>query len=410
MTTSRDSHTRHATQILGAVGLVAIATVAGLLIATYQKAFVDVTHVTVDSDRAGLLLDKGARVRVSGVAVGEVRSTELQPNGRVKIDVAIDEGSADKVPANVVASIRGTTVFGSKYVDLEVPQQAAPAEPVRAGAVIKTNDVTIEANDVFAHGLKVLRAVKPSRINSTLTTVSTALNGRGELFGQFFSDWDRYFKTVQPHLDELEADLALSPQVLETYADVTPQLIATGDNFGTTSDTLVNDADRFDALLRGAVNGAESATSFLNAVEAPLVAFNREWLPVTSLGAEYAPAIGCIIDGMGKHVKIFDKFFGNAAKGEHFFYAKTGFLPSIEPYSLAQDRPKLVTGLGPTCYPESTLKHPWVPHVNFDDGTAGVYSSESTGTPVLPARNPVQLYQQLVADWFGTSALEGAGR
>lgn len=408
MTTSRDTHTRHATQILGAIGLVAIATVAGLLIATYQKAFVDVTHVTVDADRAGLLLDKGARVRLSGVAVGEVRSTELQPDGRVKIDVAIDEDKADRVPSNVTASIRGTTVFGSKYVDLAVPKQASSAEPVKAGAVIRTQDVTIEANDVFQHGLKVLRAVKPSQVNSTLTAVSTALQGRGELFGQFFSDWDRYFKTVQPHLDALETDLALSPQVLETYADVTPQLIATGDSFGTTSDTLVNDADRFDALLRGAVNGAQSATSFLDAVEAPLVAFNREWLPVTSLSAEYAPAIGCIIDGLGNHVKIFDKFFGNAAADEHYFYAKTGFLPSQDPYTLAGDRPKLVTGVGPACYPEGNLKHPMVPHVNFDDGTAGVYAA--TSKPVLPAKNPMQVYQQLVADWFGAPAPKEADR
>jgi len=340
--------------------------------------------------------------------VGEVRSTELQPNGRVRIDVAIDENQADLVPSNVVASIRGTTVFGSKYVDLAVPKQAPSAEPVRAGAVIRTQDVTIEANDVFAHGLKVLRAVKPSQLNSTLTAVSTALKGRGELFGQFFSDWDRYFKTVQPHLDALETDLALSPQVLKTYADVTPQLIATGDNFGTTSDTLVNDADRFDALLAGAVDGAESATSFLNAIEAPLVAFNREWLPVTSLGAEYAPVAGCIIEGLHNHVKVFDKFFGNEAAGEHYFYAKTGFLPGIEPYSLAEDRPTLVTGAGPTCYPEATLRNPMVPHVNFGDGTAGVYSDE-TG-PVRPAKNPVKVYQQLVADWFGTTPLKEASR
>jgi phospholipid/cholesterol/gamma-HCH transport system substrate-binding protein len=406
--TTRHEHARHRTQILGAIGLVAIATVAGFLIATYQKAFVDVTHVTVDADRAGLLLDKGARVRLSGVAIGEVRSTELQPNGRVNIDVAIDEDKADLVPSDVVASIRGTTVFGSKYVDFAVPNQASSAEPVKAGAVIKTQDVTIEANDVFAHGLKVLRAVKPSQVNSTLTAVSTALEGRGELFGQFFSDWDRYLKTVQPHLDALETDLALSPQVLKTYADVTPQLIATGDNFGSTSDTLVNDADRFDALLAGAVDGAESATNFLNAIEAPLVAFNREWLPVTSLGAEYAPVAGCIIEGLHNHVKVFDKFFGNAAADEHYFYAKTGFLPGIEPYSLAENRPTLVTGAGPTCYPEATRRNPMVPHVNFGDGTAGVYSEE-TG-PARPAKNPVQVYQQLVADWFGSAALEEGDR
>jgi phospholipid/cholesterol/gamma-HCH transport system substrate-binding protein len=399
MTTSREAHSRHSTQLLGGVGLLVIAVVVALLIATYLKAFKPVVPVTVTSDRAGLLLDKGARVRVSGVPVGEVRSTKLQPDGTVKVEVALDEDKAGRVPSDVMATIRGTTVFGSKFVDLEVPQRASARRAVRAGDVISSSGVTVEANDVFAHGMKVLEAVKPTELNSTLTAMSTALDGRGEKFGQFFTDWDHYLGRVDSHLPALEADLRSSAKVLDTYADVAPQLIDTADNFGTTSDTLVTNAEEFDALLSGIVPAAESTKTFLNAAEAPLVAFNREWLPVTGLGAEYSPEIPCVVHDLHEHLRVFNKVY---AYNDHSIEAAVGFLPSQNPYRASKNLPKLVRGVGPACYSDPSGQGRRVPHINFDDGTAGIYSAQAS-EPVVPADQPIGLYFELIRSFFGES-------
>jgi phospholipid/cholesterol/gamma-HCH transport system substrate-binding protein len=404
---TRLEHSRHSTQLLGAAGLAAILAICGLLIATYQKAFVDVVHVKVESDRAGLLLDEGARVRLAGVAVGEVRGTRLRPDGSVEIDVAIDEDKKDLVPADVSAAIRGTTVFGSKFVDLQLPStstgSSTSARAISAGDVIESSAVTTEVNDVFAHGIAVLRAVNPAELHTTLTSVATAVRGRGDELGQFFVDWNRYFGAIEPHLGALEYALQTAPDVLGTYAATAPALIDTADQFGTTSQTLVSSADKFEALLRGAVAGAGSAEQLLVDLDAPLRAFNEQWLPVTSLGARYAPEYTCLIQSLGNQVQIFDKMWGNAAEDEHYYYAKTGFLPGQAPYTLEENRPKLVTGVGPACYAEATLKHPWVPHVRFDDGTKDVYSDASSGQPVTPADNPVRLYESTARDWLGES-------
>jgi len=408
MTTSRQSHSRHSTQLLGAGGLVVIVLVSAMLIATYLKVFEPVVHVTVSADRAGLLLDKGARVRLSGVPVGEVRGTTLEPDGSVSIDVALDKGSAYRVPSDVTAQIRGTTVFGSKFVDLELPkehpsksalEQVAATSAIEDGAVIHAKDVTIEANDVFAHGMKVLQAVNPSELNSTLTAMSTAFDGRGEKFGQFFSDWNGYLKNLNSHLPALETDLKSSTTVLRTYADVAPALISAADHFGRTSSTLVANEQELHDVLVTVVTAAGAARTLLAAVESPLGAFITQWLPVTGLGAEYAPEIGCTIHSLHRYVKTFDPFFGGA--GDHAFYAVTGFLPSQEPYTLSKNRPKLVRGVGPACYAEE----PTPAHVNFDDGTSGVYSAAATNQPVKPADNPVSLYEETFRSWFGDSGL-----
>lgn len=401
MTNSRVTHARHHTQILGAVGLAVIVAVSSLLIATYQRAFADVVEVTVRTDRGGLLLDKGARVRMSGVAVGEVRSTEVEEDGTVEVAVAIDGDKADLVPVDAVASIRATTVFGSKFVDLRSPETGSSGAKIADGDVLEASDVTVEVNDVFQHGISVLSAVDPVKLNSTLTAASTALEGRGDRFGQFFTDWDRYLKQVDPHLANLETDLVRSGDVLDSYADVAPQLIATGDNFATTSETLVADQAKFDALLKGTVKAADSASLFLRRVERPLLAFNDQWTRVAALGGEYAPALGCIIESLHHHIGVFDPFFGGADRKQHYFYAKTGFLPGMAPYTLADNRPRLVTGVGPVCYPEATADRPNVAHVDFPDGTEGTYSVEGDGKP-LDASDPLKIYGDLVTDWFGS--------
>ncbi|MFJ9390456.1 MCE family protein [Nocardioides sp. NPDC101246] len=391
---------RTMTQLMGLAGLVVILTVCGILIATYLKVFADTVPVTVASDRAGLLLDKGARVRLSGVAVGEVRDTKLGDDGNVEIELAIDGDKVDQVPANVLASIKGTTVFGSKFIDLSLPD--VPAEQaISAGDTINANEVTIEVNDVFERGLEVLSAVDPATLNTTLASISTALRGRGNEFGQFFTEWNAYLKRMEPHLDALEYVLETSPAVLGTYSAAAPALIDSADNLATTSHTLVANGDEFTGLLAGAVDGADAARKFLLAVEAPLRAFNREWLPVTGLAKKYVPEYDCVIKGLDEHRKVFNNFFGHENPDEFYFYASVGFLPGQEKYSMKKYAPKLIEGGGPACYPLATKKNPTPPRVRFDDGSLGIYSDEQTDKLAHPGEQPINLYGDLLADWLG---------
>jgi phospholipid/cholesterol/gamma-HCH transport system substrate-binding protein len=403
---SRIDHSRHSTQLLGAAGVVVVAAVCALLIATYLQTFAGVVRITVVSDRAGLLLEKGARVRMAGVAIGEVRGSELRDDGKVDIDVAIDDDKAAQVPADVQASIRATTVFGSKFIDLEVPkavpndgQDIAGAESISGGDVITADAVTVEVNDVFQHGIDVLQDVDPAALDTTLTAVSTALHGRGEEFGQFFDDWNAYFTALQPHLDTLDTVLQASPAVLQTYADVAPALINTADNLGKTGATLAANRDQFEALLADAISGADSARQFLIAADAPLRALNDQWLPVTALGAEYSPEFTCLIHQLDRHRQLFSKFWGNEAADEHYFYTSTGFLPGQKPYTLADNAPRIVTGVGPRCYRGGTDANPTVPRVDFNDGTSGIY--DNMNTPVGIGDNPVALYNNMLSDWLG---------
>lgn len=395
-------HKRHHTQLLGVLGIAIVLTIAWLLIADYQQDFASVEHITIDSNRAGLLLDKGAMVRLSGVPVGEVRSLSVQPNGTVAIDVALDKGMVSDVPSNVTVAIHATTVFGSKYVDLEVPSTGASSTSISAGAVLNATGVTVEANDVFQNAMNVLTDVHPAELNAALSSVANALNGRGQKLGQFFSGWNTYLKQLNPHMSAIQSDLGLATSVTQSYADAAPALISAANNFSTTSKTLLSYQPQFNALLPAVDKAAQSTGSLLAALEDPLLSFNSQWLPVTSLLKEYSPEYDCLATSLLRHVKAYDRVFGMQNPSEHYFYAATGFLPGMEPYTFAKNAPKYVTGVGPRCYPFGTDTK-LLPHINFNDGTAGVYSDASTGKVVQLSKEPLSVYASVVKAWLGQS-------
>jgi phospholipid/cholesterol/gamma-HCH transport system substrate-binding protein len=368
---------RFQTQVKGIIGYLVVALVVWFLIATYQKKFVDVVHVQVTADRAGLLLDPGADVRAFGLKVGEVRGARLDGDG-VIIDIAVDKSEADSIPSGVSVSIGATTVFGSKYVELQVPTGAVP-DPISSGETIQASSTTVEVNDVFQSTMDLLTAVDPAEINRALTSVATALDGNGQRLGEVIADGDSYLKALNPSIDTLSDDFVRAESVVGTYADVIPSLLRTTDNLSTTSDTLSSRRAELHRLLTSASAASENAGTFLDLTEPTLVAMLRSVEPFSGLLYMYGPQLPCTVDLLVQHAQVVDLFY---SKKLNSIQGYAGFLPSQKPYDFQNNAPKLVTGVGPKCYRLATEDRPYLPHVNFDDGTADIYTKErnSTGT------------------------------
>lgn len=364
----------------GVVGFVAIGIVIAILVGMYQKVFTPVTEITVMSDRAGLLLDKGAAVRAFGAPVGEVREVRQADGGRVAITVALDPEAAKRIPADVTASIRATTVFGAKFIDLQVPVGALDgASSIAEGDVVEAEAVTVEANDTFQHSIDLLEAVDPLRLNTTLSEVAAALDGRGAAMGRYLEQVNDYLTSFNPHLPALTADIATADDVLRTYDAAAPRLIRTADQAGTTAVTLDENLASMQAFLLDLVNASERLGTFLNRLEVPLARSIKEMTPVTDLLRIFAPGLGCFLNNTAFLVRNLEKALGAQDPGVQ---GKAGFLPGQPTYDPRTSMPKIVTGVGPICYPNVTVKHPVPPHVRFDDGTQDVYDG------VGPVVNP----------------------
>jgi virulence factor Mce-like protein len=291
--------TRSSTRPLaGLLTVIALAAIVAVAVALFQDSFKNSIPVTVLADRAGLVMNPDAKVKINGAQVGKVESIEALPDGGAALHLAIDPASVDAIPANVSAEITSSTVFGSKFVELISPAAPSPAS-LQAGTVITGGDnVTVELNTVFEQLVSVLSKVEPAKLNQTLGAFAKSLNGRGDKFGQSLVDLDGALIKLNPALQNLNSVLALSPTVFDAFADASPDLLATIDNTARIGGTVVDEQASLDALLVSAIGLADIGTEVIAENRANLTDAVHLLAPTTDLTNQYNPALTCGLGGL----------------------------------------------------------------------------------------------------------------
>ena len=283
--------------LAGLATVVTIAAIVALAVALFQDSFTKTVPVTVISERAGLVMYPDAKVKLNGAQVGKVSSIELLPDGRAELHLALNPARVNDIPANVSADITSSTVFGSKFVELNPPPDASP-KSIQAGQVIDGKHVTVEINTVFQQLVSVLSQIEPTKLNQTLGAISKSLDGRGDKFGQTLVDLDTALAKINPSLDTLNHELAIAPQVLDAYSDVSDDLLSTVKNAAKISDTVVDQDQNLDALLVSAIGLADVGTEVLSENKDPLTNVIHLLVPTTDLLNKYSPALKCGIGGL----------------------------------------------------------------------------------------------------------------
>jgi len=158
-------------RVLGVAFLVLLLTFVWGTYAIFTKKFVDVVPVTLKTSNIGLQLPALADVKIRGVIVGEVREIASDGEG-ARLELALDPAKTETIPANVTARIIPKTLFGEKYVALQVPARP-DAEPIAADDVIEEAEVSIEVEKLLNDLYPFLRTVQPAELNYTLTAIAS---------------------------------------------------------------------------------------------------------------------------------------------------------------------------------------------------------------------------------------------
>ncbi|MCV7342843.1 MCE family protein [Mycolicibacterium rhodesiae] len=283
--------------IAGLATVVVIAAIIALAVGLFQDSFTKTVPVTVISDRAGLVMYPDAKVKLNGAQVGKVASIDSLPDGKAALHLAINPARVNDIPANVSADITSSTVFGSKFVELNPPSDPS-VKSIQAGQVIDGKHVTVEINTVFQQLVSVLSKIEPTKLNQTLGAISKSLDGRGDKFGQTLADLDTALAKINPSLDTLNHELAVAPQVFDAYGDASSDLLDTVKNTAKISDTIVDQDQNLDALLVSAIGLADIGTEVLGENREPLTNVMHLLVPTTDLLNKYSPALNCGIGGL----------------------------------------------------------------------------------------------------------------
>jgi virulence factor Mce-like protein len=283
--------------LAGLVTVVVIGLIIGLSVGLFRGSFTETVPLTVVSQRAGLVMNPDAKVKMRGVQVGTVSSIESRPDGMAVLHLAMDPAQLKRIPSNVQVDIASSTVFGAKFVQLQNPADPSP-ESVRAGDVLQGDHVTVEINTVFQQLTRLLDSIDPLKVNETLGAMSAAFNGRGEQFGRTLTDFNNFLAKIEPGLDNMATLTEQLPPVLTAYADGAQDLVTALDNTSTLSNSIVEEQDNLDAFLVSATGLADIGNEVVGGNRPALRDLAHILIPTSELLAKYHEGLGCAIGGL----------------------------------------------------------------------------------------------------------------
>ena len=364
-------------RLVGLVFLAVLTALVGLSIAVYQKAFTPVITVTLQADRVGSQLTKGADVKARGLIVGEVR--DVASNGtQATLTLALNTDNAAQLPSDLQARMIPKTLFGEKIVDL-ILDDTSTARPLRTGDVITQDrtETARETAEALDNLLPLLQTLKPAQVSTTLNAVSSALRGRGDQIGTNLVLVDDYLTALNPDLPALQNNLTGVADLADTLTSNTPQISTLLDNLTFLSRSLTDQEDQLRTFLTSTTTSTDELTTLLTDNQTRLIRLAADSLPSLQVYDRYSPGTNCLLRGLVAQEKTAGDAFGGFQPGLHITLELVGDQGSYIP----GDEPRYGEDAGPTCtgLPPNAPIRPFPVDVEVTDGYCDEEEEASPG-------------------------------
>ena len=296
-------------RVYGVVFLALCVLAVWFTYAVFTKQFTDYDEVTLQSSKVGLSLPTRADVKIRGVIVGEVLEVESDGDGAT-MTLGLYPDQRETIPENVTATILPKTLFGEKFVKLEVPADASD-DPIRPGAAIERSDVAIEVEEVVNDLFPLLRTVQPAELNYTLTAIANTLEGRGERIGESIDTLDSYLRRMNPEIPALIDSITQLGQVSQVYESVVPDLTRLLRNGVTVGNTFESREEQIQRLFNDVAGFSATTEAFLERNGDTMIRLADQGAQILPLLARYSPEFKCFLDGSVASIRPNEEAFRN---------------------------------------------------------------------------------------------------
>lgn len=372
----------------GAVLLVITAVLAGLTYMQFRGDFIRSTSLTLLSPRAGLVVERGAKVTYNGVEIGRVAhiaAVEVDGTAKAQLSLDVDPDYIEFIPSNVVADIQATTVFGNKYISLRSPDDPT-AERISTSRVIDVSSVSTEFNTLFETVLALAQQVDPIKLNQTLTATAEALTGLGDRFGESLNNGNGILDDLNARMPQIREDTRLVAGLVDVYADASPDLWDGLENALTTARTFNAQWADIDAALMAALGFADTATDSVNRGGPYLVRGAADLVPTSRLFDYYSPQLFCTLRNYAEIEKKVAKTLGG--NGYSLATSSGTFAGAGNPYIYPDNLPRVNARGGPEGRPgcwQKISRELWpAPYLVMDTGASiAPYNHAELGQPLF---------------------------
>jgi phospholipid/cholesterol/gamma-HCH transport system substrate-binding protein len=331
---------RIAAAVLGAI--LRAATVFTYL--SYTSVFTPTDKVTVTSPRAGLVMERDAKVKYRGIQVGKVKAIKYQGN-QAKLILAMDSSAMSYIPSNAAVHIASNTVFGAKSVEF-IPPPVPSGNALRSGTNVQASDVQLEVNTLFEKLTDVLDKIDPVQLNGTISALAEGLRGNGDNLGGLLSGLNGYLEKFNPKLPQLQTGFAKTGVVGNIYGDAAPDLATTFDNIPTISKTLVDQRDNLSKALLATTGLANNGYDTFAPAADDFIAGIQRFRAMATLLGDYSPEFGCLFKGIKGALEKFGPSLGGTKPA---LYVHSNFLPGAPAYTYPESLPVANASGGPNC-------------------------------------------------------------
>jgi phospholipid/cholesterol/gamma-HCH transport system substrate-binding protein len=281
-----------------------LALFVSVSLALFAGTFSSYVPATLISDRSGLVMETGGKIKMRGIEVGRV-ATIRPDTGQVSLELHIYPDQIKYIPANVRAQIRATTAFGAKYVDLIYPPNPT-AKRFSAGQVIVSQNVSTEVNTVFQNLTDLLHKIDPAKLNGVLSALADGLRGEGPRIGEATTDANQVLLQLNPRANVVRADWRSLKGFSDTYSAAAQNILTVLDAASTTSSTVTSNARSLDQLLLGITGLSQSGINLIGPSRNNLVNAINILEPTTRLLLKYNPELTCLLVGGKKVLDVFN--------------------------------------------------------------------------------------------------------
>jgi phospholipid/cholesterol/gamma-HCH transport system substrate-binding protein len=275
--------------------ILAIVAIVWLTASLFSGSFKSFVPVTLTSDRAGLVMESGGKVKLRGVQVGRVSQIAGgQDPVRLKLEIFPDQ--VKYIPANVEAEIKATTAFGAKYVNLIYPDDPSPRR-ISAGTVLKSRNVSTEVNTVFQNLVGVLNKIDMAKLNAVLSAFAEGVRGQGERIGEATTDANQVLLALNPRSETIRQDWRSLRGFSDAYSGAARDILSVLNSASTTSTTITNRAAALDSLLLNSIGLSQAGINLIGPNEKNLIDSINILAPTTNLLLKYNPEYTCMLVG-----------------------------------------------------------------------------------------------------------------
>ena len=374
---------------------ISIALLISLSMALFNRSFNSYVVVSLTANRAGLVMERGAKVKLRGVDVGHVEAI-IGGAEPVRLKLEIDPAQVKYIPANVDAQIKATSAFGSKYVELVTPEHPS-TKRLFGGEVITARNVSTEVNTVFENLTDLLHHIDPSKLNAVLTTLADGLRGQGERIGEGITGANRVLSALNSRSTTIRKDWQALGSFSDTYSAAAQNILQTLDAASTVSTTITDHSKSLDALLLNVIGLARAGINTIGPSEDNLIRTINILEPTTNLVMKYNPEYTCMLVGVKYFLDNMGYYVTGGANG-YSLMTDTELMFGEDPYVFPDNLPRVAAKGGPGGKPSCGS----LPDVSKNFPVRYVVTDTGWGTG-MDVRPNIGLGHPCYEQWFQTT-------